>query len=72
MKNFHLNPEDAILAAKDLKSKMNIGMHLETFQLTDEGIDVPRIELNRLIKEKYPEVPFLILKNGETFNQIIP
>ncbi len=72
MKNFHLNPEDAILAAKDLKSKINIGMHLETFQLTDEGIDVPRSELNRLIKEKYPEVPFLVLKNGETYNQLIP
>lgn len=72
MKNFHLNPEDAIQAAIDLKAKINIGMHLETFQLTDEGIDEPRIELNRLIKDKYPQVPFIVLKNGETWSQIKP
>lgn len=72
MKNFHLNPEDAIMAAKDLKAKVNIGMHLETFQLTDEGIDEPRQELNRLLKEKYPDVPFIVLKNGETWKDLKP
>ncbi len=67
MKNFHMNPEDALKAAKDLQSTHNIGMHFGTFQLTDEGIDDPVNTLKKLLLEKYSDVNFKTLKAGEQF-----
>lgn len=68
MKNFHMNPEEAFMAAKDLKSKLNFGMHLETFQLTDEAFLEPRLEVERLKKNSsYGKTHLQILKHGESF-----
>jgi len=41
MKDFHMNPADAVQAHLDLKSKLSMGIHFGTFRLTDEGIDDP-------------------------------
>lgn len=68
MKAFHMNPEEGLMAAKDLNSKYNFGMHLETFQLTDEGFDEPRKEVERLLKtEPYKNIHMQLLLNGESF-----
>lgn len=67
MKLVHLNPEEAVLAAQDLDSKQNIGIHFGTFRLTDEGIDDPIFELERAVYEQELEAPFVAPKNGETF-----
>ncbi len=68
MKNFHMNPEEAFMAAKDLKSYLNLGMHLETFQLTDEAFDGPRKEVIRLKNTNtYRDVNLQILNHGESF-----
>lgn len=68
MKNFHMNPEEALLAAKDLKSKLNFGMHLETFQLTDEAFDEPRLEVERLKQtEDFKNTHMQVLSHGESF-----
>lgn len=68
MKSFHMNPEEAFMAAKDLKSKLNFGMHLETFQLTDEAFLEPRQEVERLkITETFKNVHMHILHHGENF-----
>lgn len=45
MKGMHMNPEEAVLAHIDLESKMSLGMHFGTFQLTDEAIDAPEKDL---------------------------
>jgi L-ascorbate metabolism protein UlaG (beta-lactamase superfamily) len=41
MKEFHMNPADAVQAHLDLDSKLSIGIHFGTFRLTDEGIHDP-------------------------------
>lgn len=44
MKNAHMNPEEAVKAHHDLESRFSVGIHLETFQLTNEAFDTPRKE----------------------------
>ncbi len=67
MEEMHMNPDDAVKAHQDVKSKRSIGIHFGTFQLTDEGIDEPATDLQTALK-KYPELtPFVVPDNGETF-----
>src|SRR5579864_4527395 len=39
MQAFHMNPDEAVQAHRDLGAAASIGMHFGTFQLTAEGID---------------------------------
>ncbi len=41
MRPFHLNPEEAVRAAVDLRAATAIGIHYGTFDLTDEPLDEP-------------------------------
>jgi L-ascorbate metabolism protein UlaG (beta-lactamase superfamily) len=41
MQDQHINPEEAVQAHLDLKSKNSFGIHFRTFQLTNEGIEDP-------------------------------
>lgn len=67
MKDQHMNPTDAIQAHVDLKSKLSVGMHFGTFQLTDEGIEEPVTDLAMaLAAEKLDPSEFLAPKNGQT------
>jgi L-ascorbate metabolism protein UlaG (beta-lactamase superfamily) len=68
MKYSHINPYEAALAHKDLKAKLSLGMHLKTFQLTDEGFNDPIIKLkvakNNLNLKKQE---FKVLNFGERY-----
>ena len=67
MKNHHINPEEAVEAHKDLKSKKSVAMHWGTFILTDEPLDEPPRLLKEAMKEQgLSEEEFLILQHGET------
>lgn len=67
MKEQHMNPQDAVQAHLDLNSKLSIGTHYGTFQLTDEAIDAPILTLQQVLKEKEIEpAKFRALDNGET------
>jgi len=67
MKDMHMNPEDAVLAHRDLNSNLSIGMHFGTFQLTDEAIHEPVEALNiALDKYKILRKNFKILNIGQT------
>lgn len=65
MKDAHMNPEEAVLAHLDLKSIKSIGMHFGTFQLADEGMDEPLIDL-LTAQEKLNVHNFEVLNVGET------
>ncbi|MFY7992143.1 MAG: MBL fold metallo-hydrolase [Bacteriovoracaceae bacterium] len=67
MKDHHMNPEDAVLAHRDLGAKKSVGMHFGTFQLTDEWIDAPVKDLE-LARQKYELKPndFVVLDVGES------
>jgi L-ascorbate metabolism protein UlaG (beta-lactamase superfamily) len=67
MKNHHINPEEAVQAHMDLKSKKSIAMHWGTFILTDEPLDEPPRRLKAAIKnEELSDEEFLVLQHGET------
>ncbi len=68
MKDFHLNPKDAVQAHLDLNSQKSIGIHFGTFQLSDEAIDDPNKDLSRELKLKNMEQnTFVSPNNGDIF-----
>ena len=70
MKNSHMNPLEAVKAHIDLRSKLSIAMHFGTFQLTDEGIDEPVVELKKALTREglNTQEHFKVLKEGETIS----
>jgi L-ascorbate metabolism protein UlaG (beta-lactamase superfamily) len=65
MKSMHMNPEEAVLAHIDLESKLSVGMHFGTFQLTDEAIDTPEKDLSMAI-DKLNVKNFKTIKPGSS------
>ncbi len=45
----HMNPADAVMAHIDLESRLSLGMHFGTFQLTDEGYHQPQWDLEKAL-----------------------
>ena len=67
MKGMHINPEEAVLAHRDLKARRSVAMHWGTFQLTDEALDEPPIKLAQALVEKgIPTGEFFLMRIGET------
>lgn len=69
MKYAHMSPEDAILAYHDLGEPYTMGVHVGTFQLSDEGYEDPSQDL-AIAKQKYNvgNQLFRILKVGEVWD----
>ena len=60
------NPEEAVLAHKELNSTHSVGIHFGTFQLTYEAIDQPVIDLEMALREHgVPEEEFRVMAVGE-------
>lgn len=67
MKHMHTNPEEAVMIHKDLKSKLSVGMHFGTFQLSAESIEQPKIDLQAaMVKHAIQDSEFITLNEGET------
>jgi L-ascorbate metabolism protein UlaG (beta-lactamase superfamily) len=68
-KPVHLDPSDAVQAHIDLKSKLSIGMHYGSFQLSAESRTEP-VELLEKAKQKANLVDsdFIVLEVGKPFN----
>jgi len=67
MKQVHMNPEEAVQAHLDLGSNQSIGIHFGTFQLSDEQIDQPLIDLKIAInKAALKDSSFIVLPEGNT------
>ena len=66
MKEVHMNPADAAQAHVDLSPGLSLGMHFNTFQLTDEPIHAPVRDLNRAMMPLgiAPDA-FPVLREGE-------
>ena len=68
MKKAHMNPEESVVAHRDLNSNKSIGIHFGTFQLTNEKIDDPVKDLKKAMAEyKISNDDFLILGQGESY-----
>jgi L-ascorbate metabolism protein UlaG (beta-lactamase superfamily) len=62
----HLNPDDAVRAHLDLRSRISVAMHFGCFQLTDEGIDEP-VHALAVARERHGVGDaFRVLQPGET------
>jgi L-ascorbate metabolism protein UlaG (beta-lactamase superfamily) len=63
----HMNPADAVRAHQDLNSRVTIGMHFGTFQLTAEPIDAPERDLALALETAgISPTAFTTLDFGET------
>ena len=62
----HMNPQEAVQAFRDCRAEWALGHHLETFQLTDEAIDAPRLALGQALRvADIPAERFRALLPGE-------
>lgn len=67
MKNAHMNPEEAVRAHHILESKNSVGIHLETFQLTNEAFETPRIDLEKAWKSSPQIGSFIAPEFGKEY-----
>ncbi len=68
MKPAHMNPQEAVQAAVVLGSKFNIGIHFGTFKLTDEGIDRPKRDLEKALKDEgFDKEAFIYPEFGKAY-----
>ncbi|MFK8137128.1 MAG: MBL fold metallo-hydrolase [Bdellovibrionales bacterium] len=66
MRDQHLNPDDAVMAHLDLKSKESVGMHFGTFELTYESPEQPIYDLDKArLKYKIDKKSFYSPKFGQ-------
>lgn len=68
MKENHMNPEEALEVAKDVKAKVFVPIHWGTFDLSDEPLDLPV----RRLKEVYKEDSGVVLKFVEHGGSFVP
>lgn len=67
MQENHMDPKEAVKAHVDLSSKMSLGIHFNTFQLSDEAIDEPQKDLSKnLLEHAIDEKAFIAPNNGQT------
>ena len=67
MRNQHADPAEAVQIHVDLGAKQSIGMHWGTFQLTDESLDQPPIDLAAARHSRgIADAAFSVLAIGET------
>ena len=62
MSPVHMGPDEAVRAHHILGAGTSIAIHHGTFQLADEGIDVPQKELGACLRDE----SFLVLQNGQS------
>jgi L-ascorbate metabolism protein UlaG (beta-lactamase superfamily) len=63
----HMNPEEAVMAHQQLRSRTSLAIHHATIQLTDEAIDAPVMALNEaLATHAIDPGAFLVPDVGET------
>lgn len=64
----HMNPDDAVQAFRLLRADQALGFHWGTFQLTDEGVERPALDLRlALAKRGIPNNRFLAMRPGQTW-----
>ncbi|MDB5512630.1 MAG: hypothetical protein JWR08_2113 [Enterovirga sp.] len=64
----HMNPSDAVNALRDLEAEQALGIHWGTFQLTNEKVDQPEIDLQAALEAAdIPPSRFRAMRPGEVW-----
>ena len=66
MKTQHIDPDEAFLIHKHLKSHCAFGIHHATFILTDEPVREPAERITKLCQANPDSPPFYAIKHGST------
>ena len=67
MKPYHVNPEEAVLIHRDIRSRYSVGMHWGTFILTDEPLNEPPIKLAAALRRhNIQATEFEIYRHGQS------
>ena len=67
MKEQHVNPAEAVQIHRDLGAKRSVGVHWGTFNLTDESLDQPVIDLAAALRDaSVTDADFFLMRIGET------
>lgn len=66
MKMAHINPAEAVKAHRETRSRCSMGIHFNTFQLTDEAITQPVVDLRVAQEEQGVALgDFVVMQEGE-------
>lgn len=69
MQAVHIDPQEAVLIHQEVNSQLSIGMHWDTFRLSDEPMEQPPYDLFLAVKEKKLDLrSFIVTKPGEYVN----
>ncbi len=67
MSDQHINPDEAVQIHRDLRSRLSLGMHWGTFQLTDEPRLAPPADLRKALSATgLPEDLFQVMEPGQS------
>ena len=67
MTSQHVNPAEAVQIHLDVNAKRSVGIHWGTFELTDESLDQPPIDLAEARRAKgVADADFFVMAIGET------
>lgn len=69
---YHMNPEQAVQAHKDLGAKHSFSMHSETFPLSAVNYAEPEEYLRNIVAAESNIAPFSTLGVGESFRLAVP
>lgn len=69
MKPIHINPKESVLIHQDVGSKLSVGGHWGTFQLSEEALDRPPFDLFLALQQAgISHEDFRVLNPGQTIN----
>ncbi len=67
MKQYHVNPDEAVRVMQEIGARQALGIHWGTFQLSDEPLDQPPQDLSAaLTTHGLSSDSFFVLRHGET------
>jgi L-ascorbate metabolism protein UlaG (beta-lactamase superfamily) len=67
MKDQHVDPDEAVQIHRDVKSRLSLGIHWGSFELTDEPLDAPIGELvEARARHGIASDAFVLFRHGET------